>query len=153
MRAFENVLFVLAYHGYVEYALNERSALRTTLVYFEAETDDDSAVLSVGDFKMLGVELAVVHTFPEDKVVKYIGAGAGSYMPESEQRYMKTRDDVDSGFGYFVMAGVAVSVGDIVSIDCGAKYLFLRVDDSAEVWMQEVNLDTFFASVGFKWDF
>jgi opacity protein-like surface antigen len=168
----DNVDTGLALSGYLEADMNDNIALRGTLGYFGGDTKVD--LLSEGDFTMFSMEASViVKARRSSNIIPYAGAGVGYYFPDNELSSnvenvgallgFRLEEDIDEAFGFHVLAGLAVNLGQNLDLDLGVKYIVVKPDVEAKVTdlstfqsvtvQDEVDLNTLFITAGLRLTF
>ncbi|MBN1675137.1 MAG: hypothetical protein JXR37_29120 [Kiritimatiellae bacterium] len=123
--------------GYGQLSVSDAVSLRGTLIGWAGDTEAD--VLSAGDYRVLGGEGAVlIHITPAKGLMFHAGGGAGFYTFEHEvtsdvEALMaflggRLEEEIEDTFGFHLLAGASLALGDSLGLFCEARYLVMSAD-------------------------
>ena len=168
----DNVKSGPAISAYIQVDLSRNVGLRGTFGYFSGDTKVD--VLSDGEFTMYSVEASVIFKqCTSTNIVPYAGMGIGYYFPDNDLSSdveeladmlgLRFEEDIDEDFGFHVLGGLAINIGQNADVDLSVKYIILEPDVhdkvtdlqtfESETYTDDVKLNTLFITAGLRFTF
>lgn len=131
--------------------------------------DVRASYLTSDDLYIIPLEAGLLGILPLDKVSLYAGAGAGYYIPEDTGLNMPWGkvEGPDPAFGFYVLAGIRLPVGDRMELFAEGKYTQAESDEEtgggywrngstyvvSETTKMGMEIDGMGANLGLLWKF
>jgi outer membrane protein W len=152
------------YEGNLTYFVHNYCSFELGVDYANPDMDFKSSLgilENVGELEQIPILLTVrFHFSTAPKVGLYLGGGVGYYLNDfsSSSSVFPTDYDIDDSFGIHANAGFEYFLNENFALNFDLKYIWNSADvkiagPSPFVQEDSVDLDTFYAGVGFKFYF